>query len=60
MQPDRPLQLQQLTRPLLGRIEFPPKLETEQSLVEAAGPFSIRDAQPNMIENRHCRSSQPP
>jgi hypothetical protein len=36
VQPDRVLQLQKLTGALLGRIEFPPELETQQPLVEAA------------------------
>jgi hypothetical protein len=51
MQSDRFVQLQKLVGALVGRIEFPPKLESEQALVEAARPRGIRDTQPYVVEN---------
>ena len=51
MQSDRLVQLQKLVGALVGRIEFPPELESEQALVEAARPRGIRDTQPDVIEN---------
>ena len=52
VQADRLLELQKLVRAVVGRLEFPPELEPEQTLVEATRPLAICDAQPDMVENR--------
>ena len=48
----RLLELQKLIGAVVGRFELPPELEPEQALIEAARPFAICNAQPDVIENR--------
>jgi hypothetical protein len=43
--------LQQLTGPLIGRLEFPPARETQQTFVETARSRGVGDAQSDMVEN---------
>lgn len=42
----------QLGRRPIGRVEFPPELKPQQTLVEPPRSLAIGDAQPNVIENR--------
>src|SRR5262245_46219050 len=49
---DRPLQLQQLFGAVVGQFEFPPELEAEQTLVEAARPLAVGNAQSDVVESR--------
>ena len=57
---DRLVQLQKLVGALVGQFEFPPELKPEQTLVEAARPLAICDAQPDMVENRSLACSLQP
>jgi hypothetical protein len=52
VQSDRPVQLEELIGAVVRRFEFPPELEPEQTLIEAARPRAIGDAQSNVVENR--------
>ena len=52
VQTDRPVQLEKLIGAVVRRFEFPPELEPEQTLIEAARPRAICDAQSNVVENR--------
>lgn len=51
MHPEGLVQLQKLVGAVVGRFEFPPELESQQALVEAARPLAIRDAESNVVEN---------
>jgi len=44
-------ELQQLTGPVVGRLEFPPEPETQQTFVEAARSSGVGDTQSDMVEN---------
>ena len=52
MHPERLGQLHKLGGAVVGRIEFPPELESEHTLVEPARPLTIGDTQPDMVEDR--------
>jgi hypothetical protein len=56
MHSERLGQLQKRGAAVVGRVDFPPKLKSEQSLVETPRPFTVRDAKPNVIENRSVRA----
>jgi hypothetical protein len=51
MRSERLGKLHELGGAVVGRFDFPPELEPEQALVEAARPLAVRDALPDVVEN---------
>ena len=60
MHAERLGKLHKLGGAVVGRIEFPPELESEQAFVKPARPLAIRDTQADMVENRSVTDSLQP